>query len=59
MVDATPDSAVTVRVGDLAEGRGMILSGKIHGLLMLPLNLQRDVFAGRARRWCSSIIRKP
>src|SRR5882672_6579007 len=47
MVDATPDSAVTVRVGDLAEGRGMILSGKIHGLLMLPLNLQRDVFAGR------------
>lgn len=25
----------------------MILSGKIHGLLMLPLNLQRDVFAGR------------
>jgi ABC-2 type transport system permease protein len=47
MVDATPDSAVAVRVGDLAEGRGLILSGKIHGLLMLPLNLQRDVFAGR------------
>jgi ABC-2 type transport system permease protein len=47
MVDATPDSAVAVRVGDLAEGRGMILSGKIHGLLMIPLNLQRDVFAGR------------
>jgi ABC-2 type transport system permease protein len=47
MVDATPDSAVAVRVGDLAEGRGMILSGKIHGLLMLPRELQRDVFAGR------------
>jgi ABC-2 type transport system permease protein len=47
MVDATPDSAVAVRVGDLAEGRGLILSGKIHGLLMLPLNLQRDVFSGR------------
>jgi ABC-2 type transport system permease protein len=47
MVDATPDSAVAVRVGDLAEGRGLILSGQIHGLLMLPLNLQRDVFAGR------------
>src|SRR5437016_2764434 len=47
MVDATPDSAVAIRVGDLAEGRGMILSGQIHGLLMLPLNLQRDVFAGR------------
>jgi ABC-2 type transport system permease protein len=47
MVDATPDSAVAVRVGDLAEGRGLILSGKIHGLLMLPLNLQRDVFTGR------------
>jgi ABC-2 type transport system permease protein len=47
MVDATPDSAVAVRVGDLAEGRGLILSGKIHGLLMLPRDLQRDVFAGR------------
>src|SRR3981189_877367 len=47
MVDATPDSAVAVRVGDLAEGRSLILSGKIHGLLMLPLYLQRHVFAGR------------
>ena len=47
MVDATPDTAVAVRVGELAEGRGMILSGKIHGLLMLPRNLERDVFAGR------------
>jgi ABC-2 type transport system permease protein len=47
MVDATPDTAVAVRIGDLAEGRALILSGKIHGLLMLPLNLQRDVFAGR------------
>jgi ABC-2 type transport system permease protein len=36
-----------VRIGDLAEGRSLILSGKIHGLLMLPHDLQRDVFAGR------------
>jgi ABC-2 type transport system permease protein len=47
MVDAAPDTAVAARVGDLAEGRGMILSGKSHGLLMLPRNLERDVFAGR------------
>jgi ABC-2 type transport system permease protein len=47
MVDATPDTAVAVRAGELAEGRGMILSGKVHGLLMLPKNLERDVFAGR------------
>lgn len=47
MVNATPDTAVAERVGDLAEGRGMILAGKVHGLLMLPQNLQRDVFAGR------------
>src|ERR1700692_2172659 len=47
MVDATPDTAVSVRVGELAEGRGMTLSGKVHGLLMLPRNLERDVFAGR------------
>ncbi|MEJ0078750.1 MAG: ABC transporter permease [Alphaproteobacteria bacterium] len=47
MVDATSTSAVAVRVGDLAEGRSLVLSGKIHGLLMLPYGLQRDVFAGR------------
>ena len=47
MVDATPSSAVAVQVGDLAEGHSLILSGKIHGLLMLPRDLQRDVFAGR------------
>src|SRR6267154_2553307 len=47
MVDATPDSAVSVRVGELAEGRRMILSGKVHGFLMLPRNLERDVCAGR------------
>lgn len=46
-VDATPDAAVQVRVGDLAEGRGMILAGRIRGLLMLPHNLERDVLAGR------------
>jgi len=47
MVDATPDTAVAVRVGELADGRHMILSGKADGLLMLPRNLERDVFAGR------------
>jgi ABC-2 type transport system permease protein len=47
MVDATPSSAVAVRVADLAEGRDLILSGKVHGLLMFPHDLQRDVFAGR------------
>lgn len=47
-VDATPDTAVAMRVGDLAEGRQLILSGKIRGLLMLPLNLERDVQAARS-----------
>src|SRR5216683_6891737 len=47
MVDATPDTAVAVRVGELAEGRQLILSGQVHGLLMLPQNLERDVLAGR------------
>ncbi len=46
-VDATPDTAVAVHVSDLSEGRNLILSGKVHGLLMLPRNLERDVFAGR------------
>lgn len=46
-VDATPDAAVVTQVGDLGEGRRLILSGKIHGLLMIPKDLERDVFAGR------------
>lgn len=46
-VDATPDTAVAARVSDLAEGRHLILSGKVHGLLMLPRNLERDTFGAR------------
>ncbi|AYG59671.1 ABC transporter permease [Rhizobium jaguaris] len=46
-VDATPDTAVAVRVADLAEGRQLILSGKVHGLLFLPRNLERDTLSGR------------
>jgi ABC-2 type transport system permease protein len=46
-IDATPDTAVAVRVGDLAEGRRLIVAGESRGLLMLPQNLERDVFAGR------------
>lgn len=47
MADATPDVAVARRAGDLAEGRRLILSGAVHGLLMLPRDLERDVQAGR------------
>ena len=46
-VDATPDTAVAIHVSDLAEGRSLILAGKVHGLLLLPKNLERDVFGGR------------
>lgn len=46
-VDATPDAKVILPVQDLAEGKSAIVSGKVHGLLMLPLNLERDVYAGR------------
>jgi ABC-2 type transport system permease protein len=34
-------------VSDLAEGRQLILSGDVRGLLMLPRNLERDVYGGR------------
>ncbi|MBY5333748.1 ABC transporter permease [Rhizobium leguminosarum] len=47
MVDATQDTSVALAVSDLAEGRQFILSGKVHGLLMLPRNLERDVLSGR------------
>ncbi|HWZ39041.1 MAG TPA: ABC transporter permease [Bradyrhizobium sp.] len=46
-VDATPDAAVQIHVAELAEGRQLIQSSQIYGLLMLPQNLQRDVFSGR------------
>ncbi len=46
-VDATPDTAIVRSVGDLAEGRKLILSGEVRGLLMLPRNLERDVSGGR------------
>jgi ABC-2 type transport system permease protein len=46
-VDATPDAAVTRHVGDLSEGRHLILSGEVRGLLMLSRNLERDVYGGR------------
>ncbi|MGO6753354.1 ABC transporter permease [Rhizobium ruizarguesonis] len=47
MVDATQDTSVALAVSDLAEGRQLILSGEVHGLLMLPRNLERDVLSGR------------
>jgi ABC-2 type transport system permease protein len=46
-VDATSEAAVKTHVGELAEGRQLIRSGQIYGLVMLPQNLQRDVFSGR------------
>ena len=46
-VDATPDTAVALHVAELSEGRRLIISRKVRGLLMLPHNLERDVFAGR------------
>lgn len=46
-VDATPDTAVALHVAELSEGRHLIFARKIRGLLMLPRNLERDVFAGR------------
>ena len=47
MVDATSEIAIVEQVDDLAEGRHLILSGKVYGLLMLPLDLERDAYAGR------------
>jgi ABC-2 type transport system permease protein len=46
-VNATPDTAVALHVAELSEGRRLIISRRIRGLLMLPRNLERDVLAGR------------
>ncbi len=47
MVDASQDTAVSIHVAELADGRRLILNGEVHGLLLLPKNLERDVYAGR------------
>jgi ABC-2 type transport system permease protein len=47
MVDATSEIAIVEQVDDLSEGRHLILSGKVYGLLMLSLDLERDAYAGR------------
>ena len=46
-VDATPDTRIAEQVTDMAEGRRLILSGRIYGLLYLPKDLERDAQAGR------------
>jgi ABC-2 type transport system permease protein len=46
-VDASPDVAVTERVEDLQAGRRLILEGAVVGVVLLPVNLARDLAAGR------------
>lgn len=47
LVDASPEADVAAGIGDLAEGRSLLVSGRIYGLLLLPRDLERDVLAGR------------
>ena len=48
MVDATSVMAARYEVPDVAAGKKLILSGKAYALLVLPANLERDVFAAKA-----------
>lgn len=45
-VEATPEIALTVAVHDLQQGRALIQSGAVRGVLYLPQHLERDVLAG-------------
>lgn len=47
MVDATPDVKITDQVEDIANGRNLILQGRVYAVILIPLNLERDVKAGR------------
>ena len=47
MVDASQGVAVVAQMADLEEGRRAIVQGRIHGLLVLPENMERDVFRGQ------------
>ena len=48
MIDATPSIQVFCKVPDINAGKKLILSGKCYGLIVIPKNMEQDVFSGRA-----------
>ena len=53
-VDATPDAAVQIHVGELAEGRQLIQSSQIYGLLCCRKTCNAMSSRGDGPRSCSS-----
>lgn len=47
MVDATSQVRVAARPASMADAQDLLARGKVHGLLVIPENFQRDVYLGR------------
>ena len=48
MADATQGMAVVAQVADETQGKRGILSGRYHGLLVLPRDMEKDILRGRS-----------
>lgn len=46
MVNATQSASVDYRVTSLAEGKNLLVEGKIYGFVLIPRHFQRDVYRG-------------
>ncbi len=48
MADATQGIQISQRMDNLAQGKTYITSGKGYGLLVLPRDMEKDIYSGRA-----------
>ncbi|MCH8498177.1 MAG: ABC transporter permease [Marinobacter sp.] len=47
MADATPQVRVAAQPRSMAEAEALLISGQVHGLLIIPAGFERDVYLGR------------
>jgi len=62
MIDATPSISVDYRVRGFKEGKDFILRKKCYALIVLPKNLEKDVYKGKSPRiinYASNIYMMP
>ncbi len=47
MVDASPDLGVTLQSPNLAEAKQALVAGQVYAVVLIPQNMERDLFFGR------------
>ena len=47
MIDATPAVRVAYRITDMAEGERMVKEGKVEAVVLIPENLEKDIYSNR------------